>query len=135
MLFALVIMGILSLLSQTQTVGYFVLAFAGLYIIAFAYSWGPVVWSVCAEIFPYRTREKSTGLTTMTNWLATTVVGAIFPIASSASLSACFFFFAGAITIGTTIVYFFQVETASKTMSQIDEAYNKHTPKLFRTDW
>eukprot|EP00977_Amphora_coffeiformis_P019044 scaffold6886_cov164-Amphora_coffeaeformis.AAC.2 len=131
----LVANGIMSTMDQTLTVGWFVLVFAALYIIGFAFSWGPVVWSVCAEIFPYRTRGKSTGLTTMMNWMATTIVGAIFPRASTASLSGCFFFFAASITIGTTIVYFFQPETAYKTSKQIDEAYMAHKPKLFRNMW
>lgn len=135
MLVTLVVNGIMSSLDQTKTVGWLVLVFAALYIVGFAFSWGPVVWSVCAEMFPYRTRGKSTGLTTMTNWMATTVVGAIFPMASTASLPACFFFFAVAITVGTLIVYFFQVETAGKTSKQIDEAYATHQPKLIRTVW
>lgn len=135
MLVTLVLNGIMSSLDQSKTVGWFVLAFAALYIIGFAFSWGPVVWSVCAEIFPYRTRGKSTGLTTMMNWMATTVVGAIFPLASTASLTGCFFFFAASITVGTSIVYFLQPETAAKTSQQIDEAYAKHQPKLIRTVW
>ena len=136
MLVALVANGILSSIDdQTKTIGWFVLTFSAIYIIGFAFSWGPVVWSVCAEIFPYRTRSKSTGITTMTNWIATTIVGALFPLASTASLSACFFFFAFAITIGMIIVYLFQIETASKTSHQIDQAYATHKPKLIRTVW
>ena len=135
MMFTLVANGILSTLSQTKAIGWLVLAFAALYIVGFAFSWGPVVWSVCAEIFPYRTRGKSTGLTTMTNWMATTVVGALFPMASTASLSGCFFFFAAMITCGMIVVYFFQVETAKMTSAQIDEAYHNHKPKLIRTVW
>ena len=135
MLVTLVLNGIMSSLDQTKTVGWLVLIFAALYIVGFAVSWGPVVWSLCAEIFPYRTRGKSTGLTTMMNWMATTIVGAIFPMASTASLTGCFFFFAVAITIGMLIVYFFQIETAGKTSKQIDEAYANHKPKLIRTVW
>lgn len=81
------------------------------------------------------TRGKATGLTTMMNWGATTIVGALFPMASTASLPACFFFFAAAITVGTLVVYFFQPETAYKTSKQIDEAYRTHKPKLIRKQW
>lgn len=132
---ALIANGILSALDQTMTVGWCVLSFAGLFIIGFAFSWGPVVWTVCSEMFPYRTRGKATGLTTMTNWFFTTIIGAVFPVASSASLSACFFFFAAAISIGTVIVYFFQIETANRTPLEIDEAYKKHKPSIKRKDW
>jgi SP family sugar:H+ symporter-like MFS transporter len=135
MAFALVANAIMSSLDQTKTVGVMVLTFASLFIIGFAFSWGPVVWLVCSEMFPYRHRGKATGLTTMTNWGFTTIMGGVFPIASSASLAGCFAFFAVFITIGTTVVYFFQVETANKTMKEIDEAYKNHKPQLKRKVW
>jgi hypothetical protein len=67
--------------------------------------------------------------------VGTTIIGALFPVASSASLPACFFFFAVMIAIGTTVVYLFQPETAKKTPIQIDEAYRTHKPKLHRKTW
>lgn len=135
MLLALVMNAILSSLDQTMTVGWLVLVFAAVFIIGFAFSWGPVVWIVCAEMFPFRTRSKSTGLTTMTNWLCTTVVGAVFPVASTASLSGCFAFFSVAIAVGTTVVYLFQPETANLSSLQIEAAYKTHKPALKRKDW
>jgi sugar porter (SP) family MFS transporter len=132
---ALVVNAILSSLDQTKTVGYVVLLFAAIYIVGFAFSWGPVVWTVCAEMFPLRARGKATGLTTMSNWAMTTIVGATFPTASTASLSGCFGFFSCIILIGTIMVYFFEAETAKKTISEIDEAYNKHKPALYRKKW
>ena len=71
----------------------------------------------------------------MSHWIFTLVVGAVFPAASSASLAACFFFFAGAIFVGVAIVYFLQIETAGKTADEIDEAYKNHVPSLKRKDW
>lgn len=127
--------GIFSLLNESGAIGWSVLVFSALYIISFAFSWGPGCWITTSEMFPYRTRAKAQGITVMSNWFFTTVVGAIFPLASSASLAGCFFFFAASISVGTTIVYFFQVETAGKTSLQIDEAYANHKPALKRKDW
>lgn len=95
----------------------------------------PVLWVIVGEMFPYRTRGKAVGAATMSHWIFTTIVGAIFPIASSASLAGCFFFFAAMIFIGNTVVYMFQVETAEKTIEEIDEAYAAHNPSLKRKDW
>jgi hypothetical protein len=86
-------------------------------------------------MFPYRTRGKSTGLTTMTNWMFTCIVGGVFPAASRASLSGCFGFFAAMISVGIVVVYFFQVETADRTIIQIDKAYAAHRPQLKRKVW
>jgi hypothetical protein len=74
-----------------------------LYVIGFAYSWGPVVWVVCAEMFPMRERGKANSLTTFSNWFWTCIVGAVFPIASTASLAGCFGFFAAVVFIATTV--------------------------------
>jgi sugar porter (SP) family MFS transporter len=135
MFFSLVINTILSALNQTLTVGWCVLVFASFFIIGFAFSWGPVVWVVCAEMFPLRTRTKAVGLTTMMNWFCTTIVGAVFPVASRASLSACFAFFAAAIALGMVSVYLFEAETANRTVLEIDEAFKAHKPALKRKDW
>jgi sugar porter (SP) family MFS transporter len=132
---ALVTNAIFSSLDQTEAVGWFVLCFSALFIIGFAFSWGPVVWIVCSEMFPFRTRGKAAGMTTMTNWAFTAMVGGLFPIASTASLSGCFAFFACMIAIGSTVVYFFQVETANYTSLQIDEMYKNHKPALKRKVW
>lgn len=132
MTFALIAMAILSSLDATKQIGYIVVTFAGIFIIGFAYSWGPIVWVVCAEIFPLRTRGKATGLTTMSNWTWTTIVGATFPKASTASLSGCFAFFSIVIFAGICTVYFFMAEIAKKNLIEIDEAYENHKPKLIR---
>jgi MFS family permease len=131
----LVANAVLSSLSETITVGWCVIAVCAVFIIGFAFSWGPVVWIVCSEMFPYRTRGKSTGLTTMTNWLCTTIVGAVFPVASTASLSGCFAFFAVAIFIGNWVVYLCQVETAGLNSLEIEAAYKAHKPALKRKNW
>jgi SP family sugar:H+ symporter-like MFS transporter len=135
MFFALLINAILSSLDQTLTVGWCVLVFASFFIIGFAFSWGPVVWVVCSEMFPLRTRAKAVGLTTMMNWFCTTIMGGVFPAASRASLSGCFAFFAAAIAVGMVTVYLFLAETANKTILEIDEAYKAHKPALKRKVW
>jgi len=132
---ALVANAILSSVEQSAMIGYIVVVFAAIYIVGFAYSWGPVAWVVCAESFPLRARGKATGLTSMSHWLWTTIVGAVFPMASTASLSACFAFFAITTAVGGVMVYLFLAESANLTILEIDEAYAKHKPKLFREDF
>ena len=73
------------------------------YVIGFAYSWGPVVWVVCAEMFPMRERGKANSVTTFSNWFWTCIVGAVFPIASTASLAGCFGFFAAVVFVATCV--------------------------------
>lgn len=135
MMLALIANAVLSSIDQSRTIGYFVIVFAAIFIVGFAYSWGPVVWVVCAEVFPLRARGKATSVTTMFNWAMTTIVGAVFPAASHASLTGCFAFFAIVICLGTVMVYWYMAETAKKTILEIDAAYAKHQPKLIRKTW
>lgn len=132
---SLIANSILSSVNQTETIGYIVILFSAIFIIGFAYSWGPVVWVVCSEMFPLRARGKATGVTTMTNWLCTTIIGAVFPIASDASLSGCFGFFAFMIFLGTWMVYFLEAETANRSVLEIDEEFKNHKPMAKREKW
>lgn len=61
---------------------------AGLVIVAsifvftanFAYSWGPVTWVYCAEIFPLKVRAQCVGLTTMFEWAGVFIVNQSTPM-------------------------------------------------------
>ena len=88
---------------SNQGIGIGITCMCAMYVVGFAYSWGPVVWVVCAEMFPMAERGKATSLTTFSNWFWATIVGAVFPIASSASLAGCFGFFAGVVFIAILV--------------------------------
>ncbi|KAG7373796.1 sugar transporter [Nitzschia inconspicua] len=135
MCLALIPNAILAGVEQTDAVGYLVVTFCALYVIGFAYSWGPIVWVVCAETFPLRERGKATGITTFTDWFWTTIVGAIFPHAAAASLSGCFGFFAGVVFVAIFAVYLYLPETANRTIAEIDDEYKNHKPELPRKKW
>jgi len=120
---------------SSNGIGIGVLLFCAMYVVGFAYSWGPIVWVVCAEMFPLRHRGKANSLTTFTNWFWTTVVGAVFPIASSASLEGCFGFFAAVVFVASFFVYFYLPETANRTATEIDEEYENHKAEFPRKKW
>lgn len=135
MCLSLISNAILSGIEQTDAVGYLVITFCATYVIGFAYSWGPIVWVVCAEMFPLRERGKATGVTTFTNWFWTTIVGAVFPKAAAASLSGCFGFFAGVVFVAIFVVYLYLPETANRTITEIDEEYKNHKSEFPRKKW
>jgi sugar porter (SP) family MFS transporter len=126
---------ILSSLPETNGIGVGVVVFCAFYVVGFAYSWGPIVWVVCAEMFPMRERGKANSITTFSNWFWTTIVGQVFPIASSASLSGCFGFFAGVVFVAIFFVYLYLPETANRTATEIDEEFVNHKPEVPRKKW
>ncbi|KAG7344367.1 sugar transporter [Nitzschia inconspicua] len=135
MCFSLLMTAIFASLEETKTIGFLIVVFCGLYVVGFAYSWGPVVWVYCCEIYPLRSRGKATGLTTLSNWTWTTIVGAVFPYAATASLTGCFAFFAGIVFVSIFVVYFYLPETANRTILEIDEDFKNHKPEFPRKKW
>lgn len=48
------------------------------FVVGFAFSAGPLVWTLCSEIQPLRGRDFGIGVSTVTNWIGTFIVGATF---------------------------------------------------------
>lgn len=54
--------------NPARTEGYVMIIFACLFIAAYASTWGPMAWTVIAEIFPGRYRSESIALCAGSNW-------------------------------------------------------------------
>ncbi|MDD2235803.1 MAG: sugar porter family MFS transporter [Kiritimatiellae bacterium] len=54
------------------------IAFILLFIIGFAASAGPIIWVMCAEIFPTAGRDLGITVSTCTNWVVNGIVGVTF---------------------------------------------------------
>ncbi|GAB4223150.1 MAG: sugar porter family MFS transporter [Francisella sp.] len=59
---------------KSHFIKYILLIACLIYIFGFACSWGPVVWTLCSEIFPQKIREIGLTITTITNWTFAGVV-------------------------------------------------------------
>ena len=54
------------------------IAFLLLFIVGFAMSAGPIIWVVCAEIYPLAGRDLGITMSTATNWIVNGIVGMTF---------------------------------------------------------
>lgn len=59
--------------------GYLLLVFILLFIACFAFSYGPVIWVLLAEIYPTRYRGRAMGIATLTLWVGNTFIGQMTP--------------------------------------------------------
>ncbi|KAF7712316.1 MFS-type Sugar/inositol transporter [Penicillium ucsense] len=98
-------------------------AFIWIFIINFAYSWGPVAWIVVSEVFPLSMRAKGVALGGSSNWLNNFAVGmATSPFINASQLGTFIFF--GAITVvGALYVFFLVPETKGRTLEEMDELF------------
>jgi sugar porter (SP) family MFS transporter len=59
--------------------GVIALIAADLFVVAFAVSWGPVLWVLLGEMFPNRIRSAALGLASGVQWLANWTIAVTFP--------------------------------------------------------
>jgi SP family sugar:H+ symporter-like MFS transporter len=63
----------------TDSAGMIALTAANLYVFAFGFSWGPVVWVLLGEMFPNKIRAAALSLAASMQWIANFLVSTTFP--------------------------------------------------------
>lgn len=128
MLSTMVIVGVL--VSQFQhdwvthaAAGWACVVMIWLYIINFAYSWGPVSWTLIAEVFSLSIRAKGTSLGASTQWMLSFVIALVTPRMLEAISWGLYIFFAAWLAAGMVFVYFFVPETKGKTLEEMDQVF------------
>jgi len=96
------------------------LAAANLYIVAFALSWGPVMWVLLGEMFPNRMRGAALAVSGATNWVTNFLVTVTFlPLVNAAGLAGTYGLYALAALISVPFVWKAVRETRGKTLEQM----------------
>ena len=90
------------------------------FIISFAFSLGPVVWTVINEIFPGRIRGRAVAVCTAVNWGSAFLVSQFFlSLVGGIGSSATFLLFAAFSVVGWVWVYVYVPETKGLSLEQI----------------
>jgi SP family sugar:H+ symporter-like MFS transporter len=98
---------------------------ANLYIVAFAMSWGPVMWVLLGEMFPNQVRGAALAVSGATNWAANFAVTVTFlPLLSAVGLAGAYAFYAIAAAISLPFVWAAVRETKGKTLEQMKDTTN-----------
>ncbi len=93
---------------------------ANLYVVAFALSWGPVMWVLLGEMFPNRMRGAALAISGATNWVTNFLVTVTFlPLVSAAGLAGTYGLYALAAAISVVFVWVGVRETRGKTLEQM----------------
>jgi SP family galactose:H+ symporter-like MFS transporter len=103
------------------------LALVGLvvFIASFAFSLGPVVWTVINEVFPARVRGRGVAVATAINWLAAWVVAQTFlSLVGAITTEGTFLLFAGFCVVTFVYVRWFVPETKGKTLEEVQEMWS-----------
>jgi len=95
---------------------------ANLYIVAFATSWGPVMWVLLGEMFPNEIRGAALAISGATNWMANfTVTVTFLPLLNAIGLAGAYAFYALAAAVSLPFVWLTVRETKGKTLEQMKD--------------
>ncbi|CAK44971.1 hypothetical protein CBS115989_6948 [Aspergillus niger] len=108
---------------EHKSAGWATVAFVWIFIINFAYSWGPCAWIVVSEVFPLSMRAKGVSIGGSSNWLNNFGVGLATSPFIAASTYGTFIFFGCITVVGAIYVWFFVPETKGRTLEEMDELF------------
>jgi len=101
--------------------------FVWLYIVNFAYSWGPGSWILIAEIFPISIRAKGTSIGASANWMNNFIIAFVVPPMLSNIGWGTYIFFAFWSGAGCIFIWLCMPETKGKTLEEMDQVFGSHT--------
>ena len=99
---------------------YFAVISANLFIVFFAFSWGPVMWVLLGEMFNNRIRAVALAVCGLLHWIANFFISSTFPIMlSTIGLGAAYGFYAISALAGMVFVLKFVKETKGKELEEM----------------
>ncbi|KAJ5101369.1 hypothetical protein NUU61_003591 [Penicillium alfredii] len=106
-----------------KSAGWAAIAFIWIFVINFAYSWGPVAWIVTSEVFPLSMRAKGVSIGGSSNWLNNFAVATATSPFIHASNFGTFIFFGVVTVLAVLYVIFLVPETKGRTLEEMDELF------------
>jgi len=92
-----------------------------IFIVGFAMSAGPLVWTLCSEIQPLKGRDFGIACSTLTNWVVNMIVGATFlTLLNDFGRAQTFWLYAGLNLLFLWFTYALVPETKGVTLEQIE---------------
>ena len=99
------------------------------FIVCFAFSMGPVVWTVINEVFPGHIRGRAVAVATAFNWASAFLVSQVFlSLIGAIGNSFTFWLFALLCGLGWTWIYYAVPETKGRSLEQIQQLWKTDGP-------
>lgn len=108
---------------RTKSAGVVMVVFACLFILGFASTWGPMVWTIIAELYPSQYRAQAMSLATASNWLWNFLLAFFTPFITGDIDFRFGYVFAGCLFLAAGLVYFAVMEGQGRTLEEIDTMY------------
>ncbi|RGP71941.1 mfs sp sugar:h+ symporter [Fusarium sporotrichioides] len=120
---------------NTPAAGTVLVTFSCLAIVAFATTWGPLVWAVVAEMYPSQYRSRCMAIATATNWLFNFLIGFFTRFITDAIDYYYGLVYAGCCAALVAIVFFFVIESKDRSLEEIDTMYVQKVNPITSSKW
>ncbi|KAI7907082.1 general substrate transporter [Cokeromyces recurvatus] len=127
--------GILAPGSKIDAKGYVAMVCVYIFAVGYEFSWGPIVWIVCSEIYPTRVRAISLSITTAFNWAMNATIAKVTPIMLANITYGTYFFYGTMAIVMGTFAYIFLPETRGRSLEEIDALFNKGMVLAFKDNY
>lgn len=121
--------------ANTPQAGNVLIVFSCLFIVAFATTWGPLVWAVVAELYPAKYRAPAMALATASNWLWNFLMSFFTRFITDAIDYLYGLVFAGCCAMLVLVVFFFLIESKDRSLEEIDTMYLLHVNPITSSKW
>ncbi|TFK45984.1 MFS monosaccharide transporter-like protein [Heliocybe sulcata] len=121
--------------AHRQEAGNVMIVFTCFFIIAFATTWGPMIWAITSELYPARYRATCVALATAANWLFNFLISFFSTFITDAIDYFYGLVFAGCCFALFWIVYFFLIESKGRSLEEIDTMYILHVNPITSAGW
>ena len=106
---------------NTKGEQYFTVGMLLLFIVGFAMSAGPLIWTLCSEVQPLKGRDFGIGASTFTNWVGNYIVGLTFlSLLNGIGNANTFWLYAGLNVIFIGFTFWLVPETKGVSLEQIE---------------
>ncbi len=102
---------------------------ANAFVVFYAVSWGPVMWTLLGEMFPNQIRGLAVGIATAVNWLANFAVTVTFPALSEMSLPFTYGMYAFFALASLVFVFLKVPETKNIPLEEMSDRYKRERRK------
>ncbi|KAI9301483.1 general substrate transporter [Cunninghamella echinulata] len=104
--------------------GYLAIFMVYLFAAGYEFSFGPIPWLYCSELFPTAIRAVCLSITTFFNWAFNAAIAKITPIMMTQLQYGTYFFFGTMCLVMGVFVYLFVPETRGKSLEEINQLFN-----------
>ncbi|KAF3336573.1 sugar transport protein 8-like protein [Carex littledalei] len=112
---------------QPKSVALYVVVCVCLYVMSFAWSWGPLGWLIPSETFPLETRTVGYSFAVSSNMLFSFLIAQVFLSMLCTMRADVFFFFADWVVVMCLFVIFFLPETRNIPIDEMtDRVWKQH---------